>query len=212
MQIPAVDLPDLDRLALLVVDVQRGFDDTGYWGPRNNPQCEDNIAALLTAWRDRGRPVVFVRHDSAAASSPLRTGQSGNDFKPILTGDPDLLLTKHVNSCFHGQPDLDAWLRERRLDGFVACGITTNHCCETTARVGGNLGHQVLFVLDATHTFDRPGPDGSVVTADELARVTATNLHGEFATVVSTAQLLPGAGTTESHAKIRAETGGPLRQ
>lgn len=45
MQIPAVDLPDLDRLALLVVDVQRGFDDTGYWGPRNNPQCEDNIAA-----------------------------------------------------------------------------------------------------------------------------------------------------------------------
>jgi hypothetical protein len=30
VQIPAVNLPDLDRLALLVVDVQRGFDDTGY--------------------------------------------------------------------------------------------------------------------------------------------------------------------------------------
>jgi len=33
-----------------------------------------------------------------------------------------------------------------------------------------------------------------VVTADELARVTATNLNGEFATVVSTAQLLATAG------------------
>jgi hypothetical protein len=32
--------------------------------------------------------------------------------------------------------------------------------------------------------------DGNVVTAAELARITATNLHGEFATVVKTADLL----------------------
>lgn len=212
MQLPVVDLPDLDRLALLVVDVQRGFDDAEYWGPRNNPECEDNIAALLAAWRNCNRPVVFVRHDSEGTSSPLRTGQPGNDFKQILTGDPDLLVTKHVNSCFHGQPDLDGWLRERLLDGFVLCGITTNHCCETTARVGGNLGHQVLFTLDATHTFDRTAPDGSVVTANELARVTATNLHGEFATVVSTAQLLAPGGTAGSHATDRATTAATPRR
>ncbi len=205
-----IDLPNLDRLALIVVDVQRGFDDTEYWGPRNNPRCEDNIAALLTAWRDKHRPVVFVRHDSAGASSPLRPGQDGNDFKPIVTGDPDLLVTKHVNSAFHGQPDLDGWLRQRQLDDFIVCGITTNHCCETTARVGGNLGHQVLFALDATHTFDRPAPDGSIITADELARVTATNLHGEFATVVSTAQLLAPGGAAGGHATDRADTAAAL--
>jgi len=97
-----------------------------------------------------------------------------------------------VNSCFHGTPDLDAWLRGRDLDGLVLAGITTNHCCETTARVGGNLGHGVLLALDATHTFDRPTPDGQVIGADELCRVTATNLHGEFATVVATGHLLLG--------------------
>ncbi len=212
MDLPVVDLPDLDRLALLVVDVQCGFDDAEYWGPRNNPECEDNIAALLAAWRDRSRPVAFVRHDSTEASSPLRPGQSGNDFKPIMIGDPDLLVTKHVNSCFHGQPDLDGWLRERQLDGFVLSGITTNHCCETTARVGANLGHQVLLALDATYTFDRPAPDGSVVTADELTRVTATNLHGEFATVVSTAQLLAPRGAAGGHATDRADTAAALRR
>jgi nicotinamidase-related amidase len=190
MDLPVVDLPDLSRTALLVVDVQRAFDDAGYWGPRDNPGCEENVAALLGAWRAAGRPVVFVRHDSTDRASPLHPGHPGNDFKTVVTGRPDLLVTKTVNSCFHGTPDLHAWLLARQLDGLVVCGITTNHCCETTARVGGNLGHRVLFALDATHTFDRAGPDGAVVPADQLTRMTATNLHGEFATVVSTAHLL----------------------
>ena len=99
-------------------------------------------------------------------------------------------MTKHVNSAFHGDQDLAAWLHERDLSRIAICGITTNHCCETTARVGANIGFDVLFVLDATHTFDRAGPDGTVMTADELARATATSLHGEFATVVSTAEIV----------------------
>ena len=189
-------LPNLDRTALLVVDVQRGFDNADYWGPRDNPTCEDNIAALLSEWQQRSRPVVFVRHNSTEPASPLRPGQPGNDFKPIITGTPDLLVTKTVNSCFHGAPDLHRWLCEQNLDAFVICGITTNHCCDTTARVGGNLGHQVLFALDATHAFDRTGPDGTRIPAADLARVTATNLHGEFATVVSTDTLLTASTPT----------------
>jgi nicotinamidase-related amidase len=133
---------------------------------------------------------VFVRHDSTEPDSPLRPGEPGNELKPVVDGTPDLLVRKSVNSSFHGAPDLDAWLRTQDLDGVVLCGITTNHCCETTARVGGNLGHTVLFALDATHTFDRRAPDGTWVTAGELARATATSLHGEFATVVRTDQIV----------------------
>ena len=56
--------------------------------------------------------------------------------------------------------------------------------------MGGNLGYEVLMVLDACHTFDRMGPDGQVVTAKELSRATAASLHGEFATVVRTDDLV----------------------
>jgi nicotinamidase-related amidase len=185
-------MTDLDRTALLVVDVQRAFDEAGVWGRRNNPDCEANVAALVTAWRAEGRPVVFVRHDSTEPGSSLGPDAPGNAFKPEVSGEPDLLVTKQVNSAFHGDPDLAGWLRDRDLAGVAICGITTNHCCETTARVGGNLGFDVLFVLDATCTFDREGPDGTVMTAEELARATATNLHGEFATVLSTADLVWG--------------------
>ncbi len=190
MELPELTTPDLDDLALVVVDVQRAFDDTDYWGTRNNPSCESNIAALLAEWRAHQRPVVFVRHDSTDPASPLRPGQSGNAFKDVVTGQPDLLVTKSVNSCFHGTPDLHGWLDDQGVDGFALAGITTNHCCETTARLGGNLGHRVLLALDATHTFDRRGPDGTRIDAEQLARITATNLHGEFATIVNTHQLL----------------------
>ena len=183
-------MPDnLDRLALVVVDAQQGFDDP-WWGRRNNDACDANIAALVRAWAGSGRPLVYVRHDSREPGSPLHPSSPGNRLKDYLEPEPDLLVTKSVNSSFLGSPDLDAWLRERDLEGIVVCGITTNHCCETTARMGGNLGHRVLFALDATHTFDRAGPDGDVVTADELVRVTAVNLHGEFAEVVATADLV----------------------
>lgn len=176
---------ELSRHALVVVDVQRGFADPS-WGRRDNPDCEANVERLVRAWREAGRPVVVVRHDSVSAGSPLHPDAPGNDLLPLVPRDPDLLVTKTVNSSFHGTPDLEAWLRSHGLTGVVVCGITTNHCCETTARVAGNLGFDTLFVLDATHTFDRVAPDGTVVPAELLARVTAANLHGEFATVVST--------------------------
>jgi nicotinamidase-related amidase len=89
---------------------------------------------------------------------------------------------------------LNAWLSGRNIRQLVIAGITTNHCCETTARVGGNLGYDILFALDATHTFDRTGPDGCAHDADHLAAVTAANLHNEFATVTSTPLLLTGMG------------------
>ena len=56
--------------------------------------------------------------------------------------------------------------------------------------MAGNLGYDVDFVIDATHTFDRIGPDGQVVRAQDLARITATNLHGEFAAVRTTREVL----------------------
>jgi nicotinamidase-related amidase len=179
--------------ALIVVDVQRGFDDFEYWGARNNPDCDLNIGMLIGHWRREGWPIVYVRHDSLDAASPLHPNASGNEFKDVLSGTPELLVSKSVNSSFHGSPDLDAWLRASGITSIAICGITTNHCCETTARVGGNLGYDVTFVLDATHTFDRIGPYGEEVTADELSRITGVNLHDEFAQIVATRDLLDTA-------------------
>ena len=174
--------------ALIVIDVQQAFDDPSN-GPRNNPDCDANIAALIEDFRRRGEAIVIVRHDSVEEGSLLAPGHPGNALKPFVeAAERDLLVTKHVNSAFLGEPDLDAWLREHGIDRITICGIQTNFCCETTARMGGNLGYDVTFAIDATHTFDLAGPHGATFDADTVARMTAANLHEEFATVVTTSE------------------------
>jgi len=175
--------------ALIVVDAQVGFDDP-LFGPRNNPRCEDNIRALLAHWRESGQPVVLVRHDSRLSGTPLSPGHPGNDFKPGVDGPHDLLVTKSTNSAFYGTPDLHEWLTAHAVSTVTICGITTDHCCSTTARMADNLGYSVDFVLDATHTHDRVDSAGRTISADEVARVNGASLAGEFARVITTEEAL----------------------
>ncbi|MEJ7647974.1 MAG: isochorismatase family protein [Nakamurella sp.] len=183
--------------ALIVIDVQDGFSDTRFWGPSANPQAESHIESLVSSWGAQVRgPVVLVRHDSVHPDSPLFAGSAGNRLQSFLdTGAAELLVTKSVNSAFYGHPDLHAWLQEREIAEVVLCGIQTNMCVETTARMAGNLGYLVTVALDATRTFDLtttlPGGEHITRSASELMLTTALNLAaGGFATIATTAELV----------------------
>jgi len=175
--------------ALLLIDVQQGFDAPG-WGERNNPDAERNIARLLEAWRNAGWPVLHVQHISVEPGSVLGPGQPGSELKPEAMPAPDEpLFQKNVNSAFIGT-DLEAQLRERGIEALVLVGLTTNHCVSTTARMSGNLGFDTYVVDDATATFDRVGHDGRQYDAAEVHAISLASLHGEFATVLGTDEVL----------------------
>ncbi len=175
--------------ALIVIDVQTGFDDP-VWGSRNNLQAEENIAKLLEAWRQTQRPVIHVQHLSQEPNSPLRPSQPGYEIKAIARPLPsEPLFQKRVNSAFIGT-DLEAYLRQNGLNTLVVTGLTTNHCVSTTARMAGNFGFDTYVVSDATATFDRVGHDGKAYTAELVHAIALASLHQEFATIVDTEQLL----------------------
>ena len=175
--------------ALIVIDVQQAFDDPRC-GPRNNPRLEENLSALLHSWRTRQAPLFHVRHMSTEPDSRLRPGQPGNLFKPEAVPRPgERVIDKSVNSALIGT-QLEAELRARGLRTLVLCGLTTNHCVSTTARMAGNLGFDAWVVGDACATFDRATLDGRPLPAQLVHEVALADLHGEFATVSDTAALL----------------------
>lgn len=167
--------------ALLLIDVQKAFDDP-VWGPRNNPGAEAAIARLLGAFRAKGAPVIHVKHDSVEPDSTLRPSRPGNAFKPEaapLPGEP--VFPKTVNSAFIGT-GLEAHLRERGITALVIAGITTNHCVSTSTRMAGNLGFDTTLVSDACATFDFKDDEG-VIPAATMHRIGLAELRGEFARI-----------------------------
>ncbi|MEO5816270.1 MAG: cysteine hydrolase family protein [Gemmatimonadaceae bacterium] len=181
--------------ALLLIDVQQGLDEPR-WGARNNPEAERRIADLLAAWRAAKRPVIHVQHLSTEPDSPLRPDRPGYAFKVEATPiDGEPVFQKNVNSAFIGT-DLETHLRDRGIDSLVIAGITTDHCVSSTTRMAGNLGFSVTVVEDATATFDRVGPDGTHYTADLMHRAALASLHGEFATVRATRDILVDRSST----------------
>jgi nicotinamidase-related amidase len=194
--------------ALLVIDVQAGFDD-GSWGARDNPMAEANIARLLEAWRAMGWPVIHIHHDSRSPTGSFRRGTAGHTPKPEAAPQPhEPAMHKAVNSAFIGT-SLEANLRRNGIASVVIVGLTTNHCVSTTARMAGNLGFDTFVVSDATATFDRAALDGRLCMAEDVHGAALSDLKGEFAEVVDTEEVLNampracGAAIVYSRARLR---------
>ena len=178
-----------DNAVLLLIDVQKGFDEP-LWGQRNNPDAEENMAQLLAAWRATDRPIIFVKHLSLQPGSPLQKDNPGCAIKEIvkpLAGE--LIVWKHVNSAFIGT-DLEKELNSKGYDTLVIVGLTTQHCVSTTARMAGNLGYKTFVVSDATAAFGLTGPDGIDYSAETVHALSLATIHNEFAQVMDTAAIL----------------------
>ena len=176
--------------ALLIVDVQKGFDQEGYWGGnRNNRDAEDKIAQILAHWRTKKYPVYHILHSSLELDSALHISKPGFEMKEEekpLANEP--IIVKNVNSPFIGT-DLKEQLDHEGINTLVIVGLTTNHCISTTTRMAGNFGYDVQLISDATATFDRMGLNGEKFDAETIHQTALASLNNEFATVFNTAAM-----------------------
>src|SRR5262245_14146206 len=89
----------MQNTALLLIDVQKGFD-ASMWGTRNNPHAEAHMKRLLQGFRKAGLTVLHAQHLSKFADSPLRPGQPGVEFMAGLEPQgQEQVFQKSVNSC-----------------------------------------------------------------------------------------------------------------
>lgn len=177
----------VDRPALILMDIQKAFDNVAYWGgQRNNDNAETNAAELLKIWRDKKLPIFHIKHCSLNPNSPLNETNDGNDFKDIVApigGEP--IINKNGSSAFI-RTDLKDRLESEKISKLVIVGLTTDHCVSTTARMASNLGYDTFVVSDATATFNNKGLDGQSYSAELMHGTSLASLNEEFATIVTT--------------------------
>ena len=176
---------------LLVIDAQKGIDETMYWGGnRNNTGAEDKIVKLLHAFRKLKLPVIHIQHCSTEPTSPLRPNQTGHSFK--LGCEPEkgeTIIQKTTTSAFVNT-NLEDQLKAHQADKIVIVGFVTNNSVEATARMSGDLGYDTIIVSDATATFDKIGIDGTFYPSSLMHTISLSNLKGEYAAIIKTQTLI----------------------
>lgn len=176
-----------DKPALILIDIQKGFDNIEYWGgQRNNLEAEENASTLLKLWRVYNLPLFHIKHCSSNAASLLNETNAGNEFKDLIKPvNDEPIIRKNVNSAFIGT-GLQEQLQSAKIIKLVIVGLTTDHCISTTTRMAANLGFDTFVVSDATATFNRKGLDGQNYSAELIHETALASLNAEFATVVTT--------------------------
>ncbi|HEY1485131.1 MAG TPA: isochorismatase family protein [Micromonosporaceae bacterium] len=188
--------------ALIVIDVQESFRQRPSWQTFNNPQIVDQVNRLVESVRADGGLVAWVLHSEPGTGTVF---DPVNGFVRFMDGlkpaddEPQVVKTSH--NAFT-TTNLQQVLTMHGIGEVVICGIRTEQCCETTARVAADLGYEVVFVSDATatnpiehrdapagRTFTEIAADPRTLSAEEVVARTEYSLHGRFARISSVAEL-----------------------
>jgi len=176
--------------ALLVVDAQDSFKATTRWDRRNNRSFEENVGALVSAYRAARLPIFYFLHTDNDPG--FKVGDPFYKLMDFLDPRPsEPVIHKNTRNCFTST-GLQSLLLERRVRRLAITGIQMEQCCETTARVAADLGYAVDFVIDGTMTFPIPhaSQPGEELGVSAIEERTTYVLQRRFARVVDTQTLI----------------------
>ncbi|MGA0198606.1 MAG: cysteine hydrolase family protein [Prochlorotrichaceae cyanobacterium] len=177
------EFPNLNNIALLIIDMQRDFLEPGGFGDalgNDVHQLQGIVPAvqqLLETFRQHNLPVFHTIEGhkpdlSDCPSSKLQRGK-GN----LKIGDPGpmgriLILGEPGNQIIPAlQPletevvitkpgkgafygtNFDALLRQKGITHLVITGVTTEVCVQTTMREANDRGYECLLVEDGTASY-----------------------------------------------------------
>lgn len=165
---------------VIVVDLQTGMFDGKVGPPLHDADgIVRRVRAILEWARKSGRPVAFIRQNSAKGDQ-LEPGAPGWNIWPALgQASDEPVFDKTVENAF-SNPDLLPWVG---ADEVIVIGAATGHCVASTVGGAMTAGLKVTVVSDAHSTGDSAEAAG-IIAAHNVAFAKAG------ARVVTTAELL----------------------
>lgn len=172
-----------DRVALVIIDMQRDFVEPGGFGAALGNKVEHlqkvvpTVAKLLRTFRDLGLPVIHTREGHrpdlsdcppakrSRGNSTLRIGdpgpmgrilvlgEPGNDIVPELRPEPGELVVDKPGKGAFYGTDLQDLLKQHRITHLIFTGVTTEVCVQSSMREANDRGYECLLVEDGTESY-----------------------------------------------------------
>jgi len=177
---------DIDRTALLVVDMLNDFfEEGGAMVLPGGKSLYKPIATLLEAARVKNIPVFWLNQWLREDDSLFKkrdphciVNSWGAEIVDSLPQHPeDIIIHKRRYSGFF-QTSLDLYLRERNIKYVIVAGVVTNICVRSTVNDAFFLGYDVIVPRDCveatspehqeTHLYDINTHYGSVLILEEV--------------------------------------------
>jgi len=180
---PAALSVDLDRAALVIIDMQRDFLELGGFGEALGNDVSRLQAAVepcrrvLDAARRVGILVIHTReghrpdlsdappHKVERGDPANRIGAPGPMGRILVRGEPghDIIPELYPLSAepvidkpgkgAFYQTDLELMLRNRSIDTLFVCGVTTEVCVNTTVREANDRGFRCVVLSDCCGSY-----------------------------------------------------------
>ena len=180
---PAPLAIDVDRTALVIIDMQRDFLEPGGFGETLGNKVSlleaavKPIGALLEAARKVGMLIVHTReghrpdmsdapkakvergepHMRIGAKGPmgriLIRGEAGHDIVPKLYPKEGEVIVDKPGKGAFYATDLGAILQHRKIENLIVCGVTTEVCVHTTVREANDRGFKCIVPGDCCASY-----------------------------------------------------------
>ena len=176
--------------ALLLIDIQNDYFPGGKMALPGSEAAGRQAVKLLADFREKGLPVVHVRHESrhsgAAFFEPDTDG--AEIHASVASREGETIVLKHFPSSFH-ETGLETILRDMGITGLVAAGMMSNMCVDSTVRSAFYLGFQCIVAHDACAAAPLEF-NGQAVPADIVHTAFMASLGMVHARVLSTGEIL----------------------
>ncbi len=180
---PTPQSVDIDRTALVIIDMQRDFLEPGGFGAALGNDVSRLKAAVapcrevLAAARGAGLLVIHTRegHRPDLSDAPplkvergdpaMRIGAPGPMGRILVRGEPghDIIPELYpiagepvIDKPGKGafyQTDLELMLKNRSIETLLVCGVTTEVCVNTTVREANDRGFRCVVISDCCASY-----------------------------------------------------------
>jgi len=181
---------DMNKRALIVVDIQNDYFANGKWPLAGAEAAADNAARIIAAARDAGDLVVHIRHESAGENAAFFVaGSEGAQLHPKVLNRPGetVIVKNHVNAF--RETDLKATLDRNGIEDVTVVGSMSHMCVDAVTRAASDFGYRVTVIHDACATRDLEFNSTLVPAAQAHAAFMAAFAFA-YASVLSTDEAL----------------------